>query len=204
MSEVSFTPRELEGMEVYDLLTNLVVPRPIAFVSSVSADGVPNMAPFSYFNIGGSNPASVVFSPGTLPGGMGKDTLRNIEETREYVINLVTAEVVTGMNETSPNFPPEINEWEMSGLTPVDSDVVKVQRVKECLASFECRLFEVVAHGDGPGSANYVIGEVVKIHAQQAALDDLENFPAVSRLGGPHYLDLGSLKRFSLERPGSS
>lgn len=201
MAHQALDPARLEAMEVYRLLTNFVVPRPIAFVSSVSAEGVANLAPFSYFNLGGINPPSLVFSPVTSPGDGDKDTLVNIRATGEYVINLVTLDIVMGMNETSFGFPSHVDEWEVSGLTPVPSAVVGPARVLESPVSFECRLFEVVSHGAGPGAANYVIGEVVQMHVEESVLGAMEEFPAVSRLGGPHYLDLGAMERFSLERP---
>lgn len=198
----TFNLSELPGIEVYSLLTNLIVPRPIALVSTISASGLRNLAPFSYFNLGGSNPPSVVFSPAGQGGGSDKDTLANIKETGEYVINLVTKGMADQMNKTSANLPAEDDEWTHSGFSPIPSALVKPERVADSPAHLECRLFEVVRHGNGPGCANYVIGEVLAIHLSKS-LETSKRLTVdpISRLGGADYLDLSSLTTFSLERP---
>lgn len=201
MSYQSFTLADMEPLAVYSLLTNIVVPRPIALVSTVSESGVRNLAPFSYFNLGGSQPPSVVISIGTLPDQREKDSLRNIKETGEYVVNMVLMDSVEKMNITSVGFESDIDEWERSGYQGVESECVAPERVLECPIHMECRLFEIVSHGHMPGSANYVIGEVVKAHVSTDWADRLDEFAPISRLGGPNYLDLNSGNRFSLERP---
>lgn len=201
---MEFTSIPLEGLdpkEGYRLITNLVVPRPIAFVSTQSAAGVRNLAPFSYFNLGGSNPLSVMFSPAGQPSGEPKDTLANILETKEYVINLVVRDMVAEMNKTSAGVPPHVDEWELSGLTALPSVVVAPPRVAESPVHLECKLFEVVSHGSGIGAANYVIGEVVHMHVDPYVLENLEAFGTVARLGGAAYLDSAALERFVIERP---
>ena len=189
-------PRTLGVRELYTIMTSIIVPRPIAFVSSISESGVENLAPFSFFMGGGSNPPSLAFSPSMDRGGE-KDTLVNIESTREFVVNTVHRPMVEGMNHTSQRLPSHESEWPGSGFTKLPSVVVRPSRVLESLAQFECRLFQVVRHGDGAGSARYVIGEIVALHVPE----DLESVNLVSRLGGADYLDMGSPDRFTLPRP---
>lgn len=197
----SYDPQILEPIQIYGLLTNIVVPRPIALVSTVSSAGIANLAPFSYFNLGGSNPPSVVFSPGTLPKGAVKDSLANIRETGEFVINMLTVESAEKMNLTSVGFSADVDEWEVSGFTPLESELIKPARALESPAQLECKLFEIISHGDGPGAANYVIGEVLKIHVSEHWVDRIDKFSPISRLGGADYLDLESGNRFVLKRP---
>lgn len=187
----------MPSAEVYGLLTNWVVPRPIALVSSVSASGSPNLAPFSFFMIGGASPASLMVSPVLDSTGSEKDTLRNIRETGEFVVNLVHREVSESMNQASLSLPREVSEWEYTNFTPISSTVVKPQRVSEALVQLECCLFNVVEHGSGPGAARYVIGEIVAAHTAERATE----WNPIARLGGADYLDLQTREAFSLTRP---
>ena len=188
---------ELAPVEAYSLLATLVVPRPIALVSSLAADGVANLAPFSFFMLGGANPPSLVISPTLSSKGIEKDTLRNIRETGEYVINLVHREIAVGMNEASAPLPPEESEWERAGLTPIPSAQVRPARVEESSVQFECRLFQIVEHGEGPNAARYIIGEVLVAHVAENVV------PPVARLGGKGYLDLADGSTFELGRPNA-
>ena len=181
--------------EAYALLTRVVSPRPIAFVSTLSAEGVPNLAPFSFFMAGGSNPPSVCYSPVLDGRGEEKDSLRNVRETGEFTVNTVDRRMATGMNAASAALGPEESEWGPSGFTPLASEVVKPARVRESLAQMECRLFTVVSHGDGPTAARYVIGEVLRLHLAEGA------FETIARLGGADYLDTATGRRFDLRRP---
>src|SRR5437588_12438471 len=162
----------MELADAHRLLLHCVAPRPIAFVSTLSPDGLPNLSPFSYFMAGGANPPSVVISPLTDRNGQPKDTLRNIQATAEYVINVVTYEMREKMNYASAEFPYGVNEWEKAGFTPAPAVKVKPARVEESPLSIECRLFQVVPHGSGSLSANYVIGEVVYFHVSKAIMPD--------------------------------
>ena len=182
--------------ENYSFLVGLVVPRPIALVSTISNTGVANLAPFSFFMIGGANPPSLMVSPVLGRSGDEKDTLKNIRETEEFVVNLVHYEIVGGMNEASAPLPSHESEWERSGFTPVSSEVVRPARVMESLVQFECKLHEVVNHGSGEMAARYIIGEIVRFHIRT----DQELKP-IARLGGPYYLNLQTLSEFSIERP---
>ncbi len=207
MPEAFFStrPEDLSVAAAYELLTSIVQPRPIAFVSTVSASGVPNLAPFSFYMIGGTNPPSVMISPVLGAGGRKKDSLRNIEETGEFVICALHREMAEGMNRASYAFDTEESEWEVCGFTPLASREVRPMRVEESLAQFECRLFKVVEHGDQAGAARYVIGEVVMLHLAKEIWRDgslhLPGMRPISRMGGSEYLDTAAMEVFSLERP---
>ncbi|MBN9502471.1 MAG: flavin reductase family protein [Armatimonadetes bacterium] len=188
----------------YSILVATIHPRPIAFVSTISGEGALNLAPFSFFMVGGSNPPSLVFSP-TLSRMGAKDSLRNVQETGDFVVNLVHREMADSMNLTSKGYPADVSEWEIAGLTPAPSVKVKAPRVAESLVQFECKLYQVIEHGHGPGSARYVIGEVLYAHLHptlwdgEKVVDELVR--PIARMGGPHYLDTNALEFFSLERP---
>ena len=201
----TFVLAEMRPSQKYDLLTSLVVPRPIAFVSTASAAGDPNLAPFSFFMLGGINPPSLAFCPVMDLNGEPKDSLKNIIETKEFVVNLVTAEMARGMNETSFGYPEGEGEWIASGFTRLESDVVKPPRVAESPVQFECRLHEVVRHGSGATASAYVIGEVLLAHVAHGIVDEtgapVKRFTPISRLGGSEYLDTACGKVFELVRP---
>ena len=147
---LAIDPTDLPASDAYAIMLHCVAPRPIAFVSTLSLEGIPNLAPFSYFMAGGANPPSVVISPTTRPDGGKKHTQANIEATGEYVINIVTATIVEQMNQTSADYPDGYSEWEPSGLHPAASVKVKPARVAESPLAIECRLHSVVGHGSGP------------------------------------------------------
>ncbi|HVL37907.1 MAG TPA: flavin reductase family protein [Fimbriimonadaceae bacterium] len=204
----SLDPQELAPRKIYEVLVGCIQPRPIAFVSTVSRDGKPNLAPFSFFVAGGASPASLVYSASLNARGEPKDSLRNVEETREFVVNIVTRAMAEGMNATSPEFGPEFDEWSVSGFRPLASDCVRPARVAESPAQFECRLFQVLRHGDGPSAAAYVVGEVVRIHVAHEAWDGqsllLDQVRPIARLGGSEYLDTASGEIFTMPRPSAS
>lgn len=198
-----FDPTEHDDVDIYKLLIGLVVPRPIGWIGSVSASGVRNLAPFSFFNAVAASPATVLFST-IRAGGARKDTLSNVEETGVFTVNVVTEETVEAMNLTSGRYDPSVDEFELAGLTAVSGTVVDAPMVAEAKANLECRLSRVVPIGtDGPMAASIVIGEVVRIHADGAILDgtriDQEALRAVGRMGGPTYTRTRDL--FSLHRP---
>lgn len=197
-------PQTLTHQDRYKLLNGSVVPRPIAFVSSMSADGALNLAPFSFFNVVASNPMSVVFSVMRrgAEGGL-KDTLRNIEETRDYVVNIVNEALVERMNVTSADFPHGVNEFAEAGLTPVPSELVRPPRVAESPINMECQLIQTVEVGNGPGGGTLVIGEVVRFHIWDELYDagriDPDKLQAVGRMAGASYTR--TMDRFDLVRP---
>jgi flavin reductase (DIM6/NTAB) family NADH-FMN oxidoreductase RutF len=189
------------------LLTALVTPRPIAFVSSLGADGSGNLAPFSFFALGGSNPPSVAFCPVANREGGAKDTLRNVRETGEFVINVVTRELAERVNAASAPFPYGTDEFDAVGFTRVPSTVVRPPRVAESPAQLECRVFQVVPHGSGPGHGTWVIGEALVLHLDDAyvaedGLPDTAKLRPAARLGRGEWAWVEAANIFSLARPG--
>jgi flavin reductase (DIM6/NTAB) family NADH-FMN oxidoreductase RutF len=198
-------PATADPAEVYSLLVGCVVPRPIAFVSSLSPGGVANLAPFSFFNAGGAHPPSLVFSPVTSGAGRDKDTLNNVRATREYVVHISPWVLREKMNQASADYPPDVSEFEMAGFTKAPSVKVKPWRAAECPVAMECRLFQIVEHGSGPLRANYVIGEVVYFHIAESLFVngriDSGALDAIGRLGGPLYTHVTKESVFNLPRP---
>jgi flavin reductase (DIM6/NTAB) family NADH-FMN oxidoreductase RutF len=201
---MTIDPAERPWREFYRYLTDIVQPRPIAFVSTISAAGVPNLAPFSFYNAISANPPFVCFSP-QLRGrdGAKKDTLRNVEETREFVVATVTEAIAEQMNRTSAEFAPEVNEFEIGGFTPVPSLRVRPARVAESPVNLECRLHQIVYLGDQPGAGSLIIGRVLLMHIDDAfVLDDRvpsERLQAIGRMGGSRYARTDST--FDMARP---
>ncbi len=204
---VGFDPASLPPSDVYRLLVNTVAPRPIAFVSSLSQAGIPNLAPFSYFMAGGANPPSVAFSPTNSRDNQPKDTLRNVRETGEFVVNVVSYAMRDKMNQTSAEYPYGISEWEPAGFTPVPSVRVAPARAAESVIAMECRVHQIVTHGPGPLSANYVIGEVVYFHVAQSILTDgridAAKVDYIGRMGGDWYARAQGDALFELPRPAN-
>ena len=188
----------------YKLMIGSILPRPIAFVSTISKNGIHNLAAYSFFNGVTSKPPTICFAPNRKgTDGSKKDTLVNIEETGEFVVNIVTEEIVKPMNDTAPEFPPEVSEFKEVGLTPIDSTIVKAPRVQESPINMECKLLQVVEIGPAePGGGFLVIGEIVLFHIQDNLLEngriDTGLLNPIGRLAGTEYTTLG--KRFSLSR----
>ena len=205
MDFLGFDPSSLSPGDAHRLLLHCVAPRPIALTSTMSPEGAPNLAPFSYFMAGGANPLSVVISPLTGRGGQPKDTLRNIVATGEYVINTCTYAMREQVNTASTEFPYGCSEWERCGLTSAPSEKVRPARVQESPFALECRLFQVVPHGEGPLSANYIIGEVVYLHVAAELMRDgtIDPRPVeyLTRLGGDWYSHVEPGSLFELPRP---
>jgi flavin reductase (DIM6/NTAB) family NADH-FMN oxidoreductase RutF len=189
---------------IYKLMVGVIVPRPIAFVSTISADGIPNLAPFSFFTAISANPPVICFSPMVRIGGSGaKDTLRNIQATAEFVVNIVSEDFAVQMNAASGDYPPEIDEFVISGLTPVASDLVKPARVGESRVNMECRLVQVVHVSPKPLGGSLVLGEVLRFHVADELFNDFRIDPdllrPIGRMGGPTYTR--TTDRFDMERP---
>ena len=155
----------------YRVLTGVVVPRPIAFVSTVSADGVANLAPFSFFNAVAPDPPTVIFSSSRHAGRKDKDTLTNVEATGEFVVNVVVDDIAEAMNRTAAEYPAEANEFAIAGLTEAPSSIVKAPRVAESPVNMECRLNRVIDIGEGDHQHGLVIGEVVLLHIRDDLID---------------------------------
>jgi flavin reductase (DIM6/NTAB) family NADH-FMN oxidoreductase RutF len=188
---------------IYKILVGAVVPRPIAFVSTVSHRGTYNVSPFSFFTVASMNPPVVCFCPLRKTNGHQKDTFNNIEHTGDFVVNVVSEEFVAQVNMTSGEFPPEVDEFQISGLTPVPSDLVKSPRVKESHVSMECRLFRIFEISNKPSGGNIVTGEIVRLHVDDAYIDnyriDSDKLKAVGRMAGATYVRTAD--RFDLARP---
>jgi flavin reductase (DIM6/NTAB) family NADH-FMN oxidoreductase RutF len=197
-------PGAADPRNVYKLMVGSILPRPIAFVSTLSADGIPNLAPFSFFTGISANPPVICFSPvRRLTDGSRKDTLNNIEATREFVVNIVSEDFAEKMNLCSEEFPPEVDEFRVSGLTPIPSDLVRPARVKESHVNMECRLLQVVHVSAKPLGGSIVLGEVVRFHLDDAIVNDFRIDPdklrAFGRMGGNTYTR--TTDRFEMIRP---
>ena len=203
---MTILPADHPAAEVYRLMTSIIVPRPIAFVSSLSREGVRNLAPFSFFTAVSADPPVVCFAP-MIRGrdGSRKDTLNNIEATGEFVVNVVSEEIARPMNECSAEVPPEVDEFALSGLTPVPSEHVAPPRVGESHASMECRLLQVVHVSTKPLGGSLVIGEVVAFHVDNPLFHNFSVDPAalgaIGRMGGAVYTR--TTDRFEMPRPGA-
>ena len=197
-----FETAQLSGVEGYKLLTGLVVPRPIGWIGSVSADGVHNLAPYSFFNAVSGNPPMVVFSAGH-GDGVRKDTADNVKATGEFTVNIVTDTTVEAMNATSASLPPEVDEFEQAGLPPADSMFIKPKRVAEAKAQLECRLVNDM-HIGAEGAGNWLfVGEVVAFWVDTDLLDgtrvDQAKLAAIGRHAGNFYSTTENL--FEIVRP---
>jgi flavin reductase (DIM6/NTAB) family NADH-FMN oxidoreductase RutF len=190
--------------DIYKLMVGIIVPRPIAFVSTLDEQGIRNLAPFSYFTACSTNPPVVCFCTAVRPEPSPfKDTLRNIRATKEFVVNIVSEEIVAEMNRTAAEVGPEVDEFELSGLTPLASETVSVPRVAESPVQMECLLREVITISAEPGGGSIVIGEVLRFHVREDLFDNYRIDPAklnaVGRMGGPTYCR--TQDRFDLDRP---
>ncbi len=205
----TFFPTDLGPRATYALLTSCVAPRPIAWVSTCSPEECPNLAPFSFFNAGGANPPSVVFSVSNTRDGRLKDTLRNVQTTGEFVINIAPYALAEQMNWTSYEYEHGVSEFEKVGLTPIPSQFVRPPRVAESPIQMECKLFQIISHGSGPVAANYVIGEVLCFHIAEhllkdGALVDDRVADFIGRLGESWYCRVTPETMFWLPRPESA
>ncbi len=194
MSFTSLAAAELAPSDAYKLLTGLVVPRPIAWAGTLSGDGVPNLAPFSFFNVMTARPPTVVMGP-----GQRKDTLANIRATGEWTISVVDRALAEAMNATSASFAPDMDEFSEVGVTAVPGTDISAPWVGEAPAAMECRLHSVVEF-EGTG---VVFGTVVRFHVRDEVLDgtriDQVALDAIGRTVGPGYVT--TRDRFEMERP---
>ena len=196
-------PRTLSSTAVYKLLISSVVPRPIAWVSSVDRDGVPNLAPFSYFMAITDAPPTIAFSCSARAGSK-KDTLRNVEAAGEFVVNIVDDDRAEQMNLTSGDYPPELDEFALTKLTAVPSVKVKAPRVAEAPINMECTLVRVLP----VGRANLILGEVVQWHVRDDVYDaatgrfDMHKLRPVGRLTGNLYSHIHQI--FEMKRPSAN
>lgn len=193
---------QIERQDKYKLLIGCVVPRPIAWITSINEAGLVNVAPFSYFNVACIDPMMVSVAVARKPGQVMKDTSRNIAATREFVINMVDASNVEAVNQSSADYPSTISEVEAIGLTKAPSVLVKPPRLQESRIHFECRLHNIITLGD-PAASDLIIAEVVHVHVDDSLYHqgriDIEQFAPVSRLAGHSYGMIGEI--FDRPRP---
>ena len=200
-----YEPKDLSVLEVHKLLLGGVAPRPIALVSTISKDGINNLSPFSFFNAFGANPPVVAFSPSRRGKDASlKDTYNNLIAVKECVIQAVNHSMVEQVSLASAEYSPDVDEFIKSGLTPVDSDIVKPKRVKESPFQMECRLLEMKSFGEGGASANLAVCEVVKFHFAEnlftnGIIDPLK-IDLVARMSGDFYSRANS-GIFIVEKP---
>lgn len=207
---MNVSPSNLPHSELYGLLLNSVAPRPIAWVSTVSGSGQPNLAPFSFFNCVCPAPPLLAFATGLRPpkqagsaAGDPKDTLRNIRETKEFVVNVVTYDLAEAMNQTSGEYDASVNEFELAQIATAPSQVVKVPRVAASPVSFECKLYQILDFSPSPQSSSLVLGEIVSIHMDEAHMKDgkldRNSLDLIGRMGGIQYTR--TTQRFEMVRP---
>ncbi|MBN1829949.1 MAG: flavin reductase family protein [Deltaproteobacteria bacterium] len=196
-------PSTFDKRHLHHYVTAAMIPRPIAFVSTVGTDGVNNCAPFSFVSPLSSKPMIIGFTAARLRDGHKKDTLVNIEATGEYVINVVTETMAQAMNQAAKNYPPQVDEFREAGLTPLKSDLVKAPRIGESPVNLECRLMQILEFGAGADSSSFIIGEVALIHVADDFFKDghieFQKFDAVGRLGGDSYCIVKDI--FDMKRP---
>lgn len=189
----SFNPKDLSTGKLHGYLLTAVAPRPIAFASTIDADGNPNLSPFSFFNVFSANPPILIFSPARrVRDNTTKHTLENVEAVKEVVINVVNYDLVHQMSLSSTDYPEGVNEFDKAGLTMLPSDKVKPFRVAESPIQLECKVNEIIHLGTEGGAGNLVICEVVKLHIADEVMnaDDTINQEAldlVARAGGSYY-----------------
>ena len=188
----------LPAREAHDLMTSALIPRPIAWVSSVSAKGQINLAPFSFFSGVTWCPATLGFSVVNRPDGSRKDTIRNIEETKNFVVNMVTKDLASRMVETSATLPHGVNEAQKAGVPLALSRVVSAPRVKEARVAFECVLDRIVTVGNGAYAGNLILGTILLVHIKDELLEegktvDPKKFDVIGRLSGTRYCGTGSV-----------
>ena len=201
----TLNPTEVAVREIFGTITEAIVPRPIAFVSTLDENGNANLAPFSFFNGFGANPATLIFSPARRGrDNTTKHTYDNIKLMPECVINMVNYSIVHQMNIAGADFPKGVDEFVKSGLTKLPSEAVKPFRVKESPVQMECIVKQVIETGIGGGSGNLVICEVVRIHISDDILTngkiDIEKLQPVGRMGGDNYVKAFGNSLFSIHK----
>ena len=203
----SIDPISLETKELHKILLSSIAPRPIAFASTVDSNGNVNLSPFSYFNVFSSNPPILIFSPSRrVRDNTTKHTLENAIETKEVVINVVNFPIVEQMSKSSIEYEKGVNEFIETGLTEVESLLVKPPRVLESPISFECKVQDIVSLGESGGAGQLIIAKVVQIHIDKKFLDKTgdilsEKLDLVARMGGDWYTRATKESMFKIPKP---
>jgi flavin reductase (DIM6/NTAB) family NADH-FMN oxidoreductase RutF len=196
-------PANLNKREPYELLMSALLPRPIALVSTIGEDGVYNVAPFSCLTPVGLKPALLCLAIGWKRDGQKKDTLRNIESSKDFVVNVVEETFAEAMNQASAEYPSDVDEFKEVGLTSVKSDLIKAPRVAESPINMECKLVQILEFGQVPTGGHMIIGEVVLIHLRDElwAADqiNISKWKPLGRLGGQFYCKIRDI--FEMKRP---
>ena len=204
---MKFTPSELKTSQFHQYLLGAISPRPICFASTIDSDGQANVSPFSFFNVFGSKPPILIFSPARrVRDNTIKHTLENCIETKEVVINMVNYAIVQQMSLSSCEYPKGVSEFEKSGLTPIASEFVKPFRVKESPVQFECKVLEVKETGSEGGAGNLIICEVLMMHINDDVLNehqqiDPHKIDLVARMGGDYYCRASGDAVFEVAKP---
>ncbi len=206
----TITPKELPLAEFHNALLTAIAPRPICFASTIDAAGNPNLSPFSFFNIFGSNPTTLIFSPARrVRDNTIKHTLENVMATKEVVINVVNYNMVQQMSLASCEYPKGVNEFEKSGFTALASEKVKPFRVKESPVQFECKVREIIETGNEGGAGNLVIAEIILMHIDESVLTidgkiDQHKMDLVGRLGSDWYVRANGDALFEVPKPNKN
>lgn len=204
---MEYLVKNLNTIQVQQILANSVGPRPIAFASTIDKDGNPNLSPFSFFNVFSSAPPILIFSPSRrVRDNTTKHTLENILEVPEVVINVVNYAMVQQTSLSSTEYPKNVNEFEKAGFTAIESDTIKPMRVKESPVQFECKVNQVMALGNEGGAGNLVFCEVIKIHVHDSIFNDQKQIDPfkidlVARMGGNWYCRANGNALFEVEKP---
>lgn len=204
---LTLDPKELSVPQVHRYLLGAIGPRPIAFASTVDADGNDNLAPFSFFNVFSANPPVLIFSPARNGRtNTTKDTYNNVKVVPEVVINIVSYDMVQQMSLASSPFPPGVSEFEKAGFTPLVSETIRPKRVAESPVQFECKVYDVQELGDQGAAGNLVFCEVQRIHIKEEILDenqmiDQHKIDLVARMGGNWYCRADKNSMFEITKP---
>ncbi len=203
----TFDPSIISHAELHKLMLGAIAPRPIAFASTIDAEGRPNLSPFSFFNAFGVNPSTIIFSPSRRGrDNTTKDTFDNLKQVPEVVINAVTYSMVEQVSLASTEFPKGVNEFEKAGFTAIASEKIKPFRVAESPVQWECKVRQVIETGSGGGAANLVICEVLLVHINEEILKtdgliDTQRIDLVGRMGGDYYVRANGNALFEVEKP---
>ena len=204
---LTINPKDIPVPKLHHYLLGSIGPRPICFASTVDSNGVGNIAPFSFFNVFSANPPIAIFSPARSGRtNTTKDTYNNVKQVPEVVINVVNYSIVHQMSLASSPYPPEISEFDKSGLTPVPSELVRPFRIKESPVQLECKVVEVKELGNEGGAGNLIICEIIKLHISEDVLNedqmvDQKKIDLVARMGGNWYCRADQNSMFEIEKP---
>ena len=200
---MEISPANSSSLEIYNILICAVLPRPIAWVSTLDASGNMNLAPFSFFTVASVNPPILCFSPLLLDNSQEKDTLVNIKQTGEFVVNVVSHGLAQKMNQTSAPYPSRVNEFVAAEVAAKQSTVVKPPRVADSPINFECKLHQIISLGSEPRAGNLILGKVCNIHIHPKIFGngklDSESLDSIGRLWGDMYSTIRDC--FEMKRP---